>query len=316
MKLSLAIGILGALAQVSVAKKCHRPRPHSSYATSAVVVPTLPAPATTPAATYTTAPVAVSSASSVVPATTSVVVPTSSAPYVSSSAAAPSPTTTSPATTAPAQSSPATSAYATSPATPTSPPSSAHKVTLDQLNKALPLRAADNSCTQFLDECVTNSKAVVAINNAIAKYGITRRGEAVAVISLIAFESGTWQYNTNHFPGRPGQGTRNMMMYNFIEEYAKLLHPTEAAAAGAKGSSDSDATKNAVRALVLNDDDSFGSGFWYLVNKASAYHNGASKLRDGNADDFKDYITTGVGADWDEARLTVWNAVNSALTSF
>ncbi|KAI8319462.1 hypothetical protein GQ54DRAFT_299317 [Martensiomyces pterosporus] len=189
-------------------------------------------------------------------------------------------------------------------------------ITLDQLNKALPLRAADNSCTQFVDECTVNSKAIASINSALAKYGIARRGEAVAVISLMAFESNTWQYNTNHFPGRAGQGTYSMLMYNFVEEYAKDLHPSETSGVLAKADSNQNSSMNAVRALVLNSDDSFGSGFWYLANKASAYHNDASKLRDGNADDFKDYIVNGVNASWDDGRQTIWAAVNQAIASF
>ncbi|KAJ2896899.1 hypothetical protein GGI21_005000, partial [Coemansia aciculifera] len=143
---------------------------------------------------------------------------------------------------------------------------------------------------------------------------ITKRSEVVAVIALMAFESGSWQYNTNHYPGRPGQGTRAMLMYNFIQPYATALHPTAAAQALAGGAA-TDAVLNNVRALVLNDNDSFGSGFWYLVNHAAAYHNAADKLRDGNFDDFKDYVVNGVGAGWDDGRQTIWEAVNSAITS-
>ncbi|KAJ2826438.1 hypothetical protein GGI24_002916, partial [Coemansia furcata] len=120
-------------------------------------------------------------------------------------------------------------------------------------------------------------------------------------------------YNTNHFPGRPGQGTRAMLMFNFIESYAKALHPEEAAQALAGGITD--ASMNSVRALVLNDNDSFGSGFWYLVTNAAAYHNAADKLRDGNASDFKDYVVNGVGAGWDDSRQTVWETVNSAIAA-
>ncbi|KAJ2016579.1 hypothetical protein GGI03_005153 [Coemansia sp. RSA 2337] len=184
-------------------------------------------------------------------------------------------------------------------------------ITLDQLNKAIPVRASDSSCSSVStpDECAPNSRAVKAINAAISKYGVTQRGEIVALISLMAYESANWQYNVNHFPGRPGQGTRAMLMYNFIEQYAQALYPSEATLA--VGSS-TEALNN-VRALVLNDNDSFGSAFWYLVNKASGYHAKADKLRSGNADDFKDYIVNGVGAGWDDTRHTIWETVNSAF---
>ncbi|KAJ2803927.1 hypothetical protein H4S07_004349, partial [Coemansia furcata] len=159
--------------------------------------------------------------------------------------------------------------------------------------------------------CTPNSRAVVAINAAIAKYGVTQRGEIVALISLMAYESASWQYNINHFPGRPGQGTRAMLMYNYIQQYAQALHPSEATKVLAAGSS-TDAQNN-VRALVLNDNDSFGSAFWYLVTNAAAYHGKADKLRSGNASDFKDYIVNGVGAGWDDSRQTLWETVNGAI---
>ncbi|KAJ2744327.1 hypothetical protein GGI20_003054 [Coemansia sp. BCRC 34301] len=186
-------------------------------------------------------------------------------------------------------------------------------VTLDQLNQAVPARASDGSCASVStpDECAPNSRALAAINAAIAKYGVTQRGEIVAVVSLMAYESGNWQYNTNHFPGRPGQGTRAMLMYNFVEQYAQALHPAEATQALGGGMSNE--TQNNVRALVLNDNDSFGSGFWYLVTKAPGYHAKPDRLRDGNVDDFKDYIVNGVGAGWDSSRQTIWETVNGAL---
>ncbi|KAJ2559515.1 hypothetical protein EV175_000309 [Coemansia sp. RSA 1933] len=182
-----------------------------------------------------------------------------------------------------------------------------YQITLAALNKAVPARAADTSCSSvtYTSECATNSRAVTAINNALTKYKISGRGEAVAVIALMAYESDSWQYNINHFPGRAGQGTRNMQMYNFNSEYAKLLYPTKAAAALASGTSGSDAQENAVRALVLDDNDSFGSGFWYLVNHASSYYNNANKLRSGNSADFKDYVVTGVGAGWTDDHTAI-----------
>ncbi|KAJ2879347.1 hypothetical protein GGI21_005165 [Coemansia aciculifera] len=190
----------------------------------------------------------------------------------------------------------------------------ATSITLSQLNQAVPVRASDSSCASVStpDECAPNSRAVAAINSAIAKYGVTQRGEIVAVISLMAYESASWQYNINHFPGRPGQGTRAMLMSNFVEQYAQALYPAQAAQALGGGAA-TDAVLNNVRALVLNDNDSFGSGFWYLVNHAAAYHNAADKLRSGNADDFKDYVVNGVGAGWDDGRQTLWETVNGAL---
>ncbi|KAI9504807.1 hypothetical protein BX070DRAFT_222933 [Coemansia spiralis] len=207
-----------------------------------------------------------------------------------------------------AETTPTSSAPASMPTSPAG--GSAYQITLAQLNQAIPDRQSDDSCSsaQYPSECATNSRAVTAINSALTKYGITKRGEAVAVIALMAFESDNWLYNINHSPGRPGQGTRNMQMYNYNEEYAQLLHPSEASQALASGSN----AENSVLALVLDDNDSFGSGFWYLVNKASAYHN-SGKLADGSASDFQDYVVNGIGASWTSDRLTTWQSVNAAL---
>ncbi|KAJ2334841.1 hypothetical protein GGH92_008197, partial [Coemansia sp. RSA 2673] len=103
-----------------------------------------------------------------------------------------------------------------------------------------------------------------------------------------------------------------MLMYNFVEKYAQSLHSAETAQALAGSGSATD-IQNSVRALVLNNNDSFGSGFWYLTTQASAYHNSAGKLRDGNVADFEDYIVNGVGAGWSSDRQTTWAAVNAAI---
>ncbi|KAJ1937406.1 hypothetical protein FBU59_004758, partial [Linderina macrospora] len=191
-------------------------------------------------------------------------------------------------------------------------------ITIEQLNAAVPVRASTTSCKNATSECTTNDKALAAINHALVKYKISRRSEVVAVLALEAFESASWKYNINHYPepGRPGQGTRSMLMYNFIEEYAKYLYADKAGALlKSSGSNPSNDTKNAVRQLVLGDDDSFGSGFWYLTQKAGSFYNSPDKLRDGEWTDFKDYIVDGVGAPWDAARNVTWNAFNDAVSS-
>ncbi|KAJ1877995.1 hypothetical protein LPJ57_003656 [Coemansia sp. RSA 486] len=191
---------------------------------------------------------------------------------------------------------------------------SASAITLEQLNQAVPSRASDGSCAAVStpSECTTNSRAVTAINHAITKYGVTSTGEIAALIALMAYESADWQYNINHYPGRPGQGTKAMLMYDFIEKYAQQVHQSETTRVLISGGG-SDAAKNSVRELVLDDDDSFGAAFWYLTTQASAYHNNPAKLRAGNADDFKEYIVSGVNAGWDDKRMSIWSQVNSAF---
>ncbi|KAL8952957.1 MAG: hypothetical protein Q9222_001176 [Ikaeria aurantiellina] len=94
-------------------------------------------------------------------------------------------------------------------------PSSAHPTTTFQKRTAgslLAIAPKANTCANatFPKECKTASEAAPFINHSFATYGITTAGEAAAVVAIMAFESGDFKYNINHFPGRPGQGTRNM----------------------------------------------------------------------------------------------------------
>ncbi|KAJ2770010.1 hypothetical protein IWQ56_002331 [Coemansia nantahalensis] len=194
-----------------------------------------------------------------------------------------------------------------------------YAVTLDQLNKAVPDAAADNYCSlnDRPKSCVNNKIAVDAINKAMTKYQIKRRGEAVAVIATMALESGYWQYNMNDTPGRPGQGTRAMLMYNFVYEYAKYLFP-DAVKAEWKGlefgTAENNKTMNDVAAMVIADEPtSFGAGFWYLSKSTTGFYNNDAALRDGNVDDFKGYLVDGIHTTAAEERITIWNKFNEAL---
>ncbi|KAJ2718162.1 hypothetical protein GGI07_005865 [Coemansia sp. Benny D115] len=191
-------------------------------------------------------------------------------------------------------------------------------VTVEQLNSANPKAAEESFCNGSSSSgdsgCSTNADAVGPINNAISKYSITRRGEIVGVVANMLFESGGWAENVN---ANPGQGTRCMMMWNYISTYANELHPKEYASliGSSAGSPDSasDSVKNKVRELVLNPDDTFASGFWYLVTVATKYHGDESKLRDGNLDDFKDYVENGIVTTWSSAREQWWKEANQFL---
>ncbi|KAJ2078952.1 hypothetical protein H4R24_004123 [Coemansia sp. RSA 988] len=194
------------------------------------------------------------------------------------------------------------------------------KITLAQLDSGVPKGKGEGQCgVADAHGCVPNSKAVDQINKVIAKYKITRRSEAVAVIALMAFESYGWAYDINVSQHRPGQGTMAMMMYDSVYAYAKYLYPSkvndEWATLTAKTDKDPDSDQmNKVRAMVLGEEDTFGGGFWYLTKKlGSAYHNNAQKLRDGNLEDFKAYCLEGVKSSWEDGRETIWKSVNAAI---
>lgn len=120
------------------------------------------------------------------------------------------------------------------------------------------------SGSPFADECATNEQAAPFLIDAMVKYDISTPSEIAAVLSVVAFESGDFKYNINHFPGRPGQGTRAMLMPAFVREYAQSI-PELAPTLSAIASGGSDGL-NAIRALVLPDQYSFGSAAWFLTS--------------------------------------------------
>lgn len=56
-------------------------------------------------------------------------------------------------------------------------------------------------------ECATADTAASAITASFERYQVSSRAEQAAVIGLMAFESGEFQYNRNHSPGVAGQGS-------------------------------------------------------------------------------------------------------------
>ena len=73
------------------------------------------------------------------------------------------------------------------------------------------ISSATASCSgaSFPDECADATQAATALNKAFSTYQITSKGEKAAIVAYELFESGDFKYKKNHFPGRPGQGTRS-----------------------------------------------------------------------------------------------------------
>ncbi|KAJ2788483.1 hypothetical protein H4R20_007371, partial [Coemansia guatemalensis] len=92
-----------------------------------------------------------------------------------------------------------------------------------------PDAASDTYCEEFertsgiKGECVSNSEALEPINKAIRKFGVIKRSEIVATLAWMLKESEGWKYNINHFPGNAGQGTRTIMMWEFVNKYAQQV---------------------------------------------------------------------------------------------
>jgi hypothetical protein len=150
----------------------------------------------------------------------------------------------------------------------------------------------------------------------MSSYNITHPSELSALLSLIAYETANFQYNTNHFPapGRAGQGTRNMQMaqYNLLyaRSIASLGDQVDAitTADGVDGLSDD--ALNAIRALVLPDEYSWGSAAWFLDSQCG--DGVRSGLQTGGEAGWEGYLAC-VGTEATDDRKAVWERANEAF---
>lgn len=156
---------------------------------------------------------------------------------------------------------------------------------------------------EFPLECADAARAAPAISASFKKYEIESKGAQAALIGIMLFESGSFKYNKNHFPGRPGQGTRNMQMLDFNKEYATSLFGAEKATA-ASGT-------DGVLGLVLGDEASFGSAAWFLNTKCPASIKAG--LADGSSAGWIAYLTDCVGTEHTADRDVAWTAAKKAL---
>jgi hypothetical protein len=177
----------------------------------------------------------------------------------------------------------------------------------------LAIAPSSGSCSNApaAGECATNVQAAPYLITALANYGVTNVNEIAAVLSVVAYESGDFKYNINHYPGRPGQGTRAMLMPSYVLEYVKSIPAlaSQTTASTTTGLSDSDL--NAIRALVLPDDYTWGSAAWFLTTHCASARSG---LQAGGQAGYSAYLTClGVTATSD--RLAYWTRATAAMAT-
>jgi hypothetical protein len=172
-----------------------------------------------------------------------------------------------------------------------------------------------SSCAgaDFPDECADATQAATALNKAFDTYKIISPGEQAAIIAYELFESGDFKYKKNHFPGRPGQGTRMMAMPPFVKLYATDVAGADAVAqAEAVGG---DAGLNAVLALVNSDyEKSFGSAAWFISTQCSADVRAGLVAR--TQDGWHIFLTQCVGTEADPARDPAWIAAKANIGGY
>ncbi|KAK0286166.1 hypothetical protein LTR91_002609 [Friedmanniomyces endolithicus] len=161
----------------------------------------------------------------------------------------------------------------------------------------LTIDPATSSCANapIAPECRTAAQAAPYIAISFANFGITSFGEQAALLALMLYESGDFKYAQNHFPGVPGQGTRNMQSPAYNLKYAEYLATVQQASAQGPA---------ALLALVNTEEWSFGSAAWYLVTQCG--EGVRQGLAAGTQEGWEAYLQC-VGTSADEKRDALWN---------
>lgn len=164
------------------------------------------------------------------------------------------------------------------------------------------------NCTSaaYPAECVTATEATPFILLSYAHFNIQSFGAQAALLSVMLYESGSFKYNENHWPGVPGQGTRNMQSPAYNLKYATWLatHVPEVGFTSEDVATANTAGPAAVLGLVSGNESSFGSAAWFLRTQCDV------SIEDGLAEateaGWEAYLTTCVGTTVTADRTAIW----------
>jgi hypothetical protein len=155
-------------------------------------------------------------------------------------------------------------------------------------------------------ECVTATEASPWINLAFHTFRIHEFGTQAALLSLMLYESGSFKYNINHYPGIPGQGTRNMQSPAFNLEYAQWLaaNMTDSGISSQKVDEAEKEGPVQVLALVNCERWSFASAAWFLTTQCTGeVRQGLAALTE---EGWEAYLTDCVGTTVTDDRTAIW----------
>ncbi|KAJ5139261.1 uncharacterized protein N7515_004109 [Penicillium bovifimosum] len=155
-------------------------------------------------------------------------------------------------------------------------------------------------------ECATAKQAAKYTSQSFETYKITSKPEQAAILSLIAFESDDFKYNKNHFPGVPGQGTRNMQSPAFNKKYASSVPALKD-----KLPSVSNSPADLLDLLRADGAIDFGSAAWFMTTQCSDEVRKA--LGDGSEEGWARYISDCVGTSVTDERKAYWERAVKAL---
>ncbi|KAL6231741.1 hypothetical protein BDW75DRAFT_35808 [Aspergillus navahoensis] len=186
--------------------------------------------------------------------------------------------------------------------------SSSTTITPAQILTIAPKSQSCANATDFVSECATATQAAPALSAAFKKYGLTNKAEQAAVLGIIAFESGEFRYNKNHFPspGVEGKGTRNMQSVDFNKKYAASIPEI------ADRLEEVQDQPGAVLDLLLEDPvRDFGSGAWFLTTQCE--ESVREGLRNDGEQGWEAFIVDCVGTDASDERKGYWTSAVEAL---
>lgn len=174
-------------------------------------------------------------------------------------------------------------------------------LTIPSLQYIAPTSSSCSTATTYQSECATATEAFPYIVASFYRYNLTSLYAQVAVLSLIAYESGDFKYVRNHFPapGRPDQGTRNMQSQNYNEAYA-----------ASRGLGPFVMVENMMEALTT-DEYAWASAAWFLETQCSSDIRNDLETR-GRAG-WEAYLTDCVGTTVDGGRVAYWQRACAAL---
>lgn len=187
-----------------------------------------------------------------------------------------------------------------------SPLPRANIITSAQLVKIAPNTATCDS-PPAPGECMAADMASMWLSLSFITFKIEDFNTRAALTALVLYESANFKYSINHFPGVPGQGTRNMQSTTYNQKYAQYL--TSLTDSGITQGAVALATREgpaAVLNLVNTDRWSFASAAWFLTTQCSA--EARSGLAEGTEIGWTNYLTGCVGTTATEERNEIWHA--------
>lgn len=194
-------------------------------------------------------------------------------------------------------------------ATPVSPCNIAPLTTTDIT--AIAPESATCTGAPYPAECATATDAAPWINLAFRVFGIHAFGTQAALLSLMLYETGSFKYKINHYPGVPGQGTRNMQSPTFNLKYAQWLAANMTDSGISSQQVAEAATEGPVQVLALVNGERWGfaSAAWFLATQCDEEVNqGLATLTE---EGWNTYLTDCVGTTVTDDRTAIWKRASA-----